>query len=170
METDTGDVYRLLSDMNVIRYMLFPLFTEQNARAFVAGARSPRTVDGRQSFVRAIAPAAGGDLLGLCGLVIDRRRQDAEAWYLLDPRYWGKGLTTAAVRELLAAGFGALGLHRIYACCVPENPASARVLEKAGMRQEGYSLKSLPIHGAWHDSLLYAMLAEEWRGRFDKEE
>ncbi len=54
------------------------------------------------------------------------------------------------------------GVHRIWATCLPENPASARVMEKVGMRKEGFLLKNLKIHGVWKSSFLYAMLAEEW--------
>jgi len=44
-------------------------------------------------------------------------------------------------------GFSEMSLHRIWATCLPENPASARVLEKAGMRKEGFLVKNLKIHG-----------------------
>jgi hypothetical protein len=40
--------------------------------------------------------------------------------------------------------------------------ASARVLEKVGMRKEGLLAKNLKIHGEWKSSFLYAILAEEW--------
>jgi len=55
-----------------------------------------------------------------------------------------------------------MNLHRMFATCLPENPASSRVLEKIGMRREGYQLKDVRIHGVWHDSSLYAILREEW--------
>ena len=55
-----------------------------------------------------------------------------------------------------------MSLHRIWATCLPENPASARVLERAGMRKEGFLVKNLKIHGEWKSSFLYAILAEEW--------
>ena len=44
------------------------------------------------------------------------------------------------------------GVHRIWATCLPENPASARVMEKVGMRKEGFLLKNLKIHGVWKSS------------------
>jgi RimJ/RimL family protein N-acetyltransferase len=55
-----------------------------------------------------------------------------------------------------------MSLHRIWATCLPENPASACVLEKAGMRKEGFLVKNLKIQGEWKSSFLYAILAEEW--------
>jgi RimJ/RimL family protein N-acetyltransferase len=59
-----------------------------------------------------------------------------------------------------------MSLHRIWATCLPENPASARVLEKAGMRKEGFLVKNLKIHGEWKSSSLYAILAEEWPAQY----
>ena len=56
-----------------------------------------------------------------------------------------------------------MNLQRIFATCLPENPASSRVLERIGMRKEGYELKNLRIHGVWHDSVLYAILCDEWK-------
>jgi RimJ/RimL family protein N-acetyltransferase len=161
-EDDVPAVHRLLGDMKVIRYMLFPLFDEQAARDFVRESAADSDGQRGPSLVRAIVFADSGILVGLCGLVLDRDRLQGEAWYLLDPDYWGKGLATEAGRHLLAYGFGPLGLHRMWAMCLPQNPASARVLRKLGMRREGYLRKHLRIHGVWRDCFLYAMLREEW--------
>lgn len=168
-ESDTAAVFRLLSDMRVVRYMLFPLYDEQMARDFVRETiREPAEAappPGRvESLVRAMVFTDSGILVGLCGLGVERDREQGEAWYLLDPDYWRKGLTTEAAAQLLAFGFGQLRLHRIFATCLPENPASAHVLKKLGMRREGYMRQCLRIHGAWHDCFLYAMLRDEWHG------
>jgi RimJ/RimL family protein N-acetyltransferase len=55
----------------------------------------------------------------------------------------------------------------MFATCLPENPASARVLEKVGMRKECFQPKNLKIHGVWHDCVLYALLREEWEPMVD---
>lgn len=103
--------------------------------------------------------------MGLCGVVILRGAEEGEIWCLVDPARWGQGIATQAAQELLEIGFTELGLHRIWASCLPENPASSRVLEKVGMRKEGFLIKNLKIHGEWKSSHLYALLAEEWRRR-----
>ena len=91
-----------------------------------------------------------------------RGNSDGEIWYLINPESWGKGIATNAVKPLLQLAFSEMGLHRIWATYLPENPASARVLEKAGMRKEGFLVKNLKIHGEWRSSFLYAILTEEW--------
>jgi len=55
-------------------------------------------------------------------------------------------------------GFGTFGLHRISGECDPDNFASARVLEKAGMKRDGYLRERRWQKGRWVDRLLYAIL------------
>ncbi|MBN9478648.1 MAG: GNAT family N-acetyltransferase [Bordetella sp.] len=98
------------------------------------------------------------------------RRGVAEAGSL---GYWigrphaGRGACTAAVRAMLAHAFGALGLHRVEAACVPTNHASRRVLEKAGFRQEGLARAYLKINGRWADHLLFGVLDDEFAACID---
>ena len=66
--------------------------------------------------------------------------------------------------KALAFGFGDLGLHRVWAHCVAENAASARVLEKVGLRQEGRLREHEVFKGRWWDTLLYAILDRELAG------
>jgi len=68
------------------------------------------------------------------------------------------------LRALLDFGFGELGAHRVYAKVYPGTVASQRLLEKIGFRREGHQVKDTFVRGAWEDSLLYAMLEEEWPG------
>jgi RimJ/RimL family protein N-acetyltransferase len=106
------------------------------------------------------------ELVGLCGLVLNPELGEGEVWYLLRPDLWGSGVVTEAARALVSVGFEELRLHRVWASCLPMNPASARVLEKLGFRREGYLRQNLRIHGVWQDSYLYAVLDTEWdKGR-----
>ena len=59
---------------------------------------------------------------------------EVDVAYRLLPAYWGQGLATEAARASVRYGFAELGLGRIIGLVMPENIASARVLEKAGLR------------------------------------
>ena len=144
--------------------MLLPLCSREESEKFLRDSLLESPSDPWRSIVRAITDYASGDIIGLCGMVVLRGPEEAEVWYLVKPESWGNGVATGAVRQLLDFGFGELGLHRVWATCLPENPASARVLEKLGMRKEGFIINNLKIHGVWKSSCLYAMLAEEWNG------
>jgi [ribosomal protein S5]-alanine N-acetyltransferase len=162
---DSGDinaVHALISRMDVVRHMLLPLCSREESEKFLRDSLLESPTDPWRSIVRAISDSPRSDLVGLCGVVILRGAEEGEIWYLVEPESWGNGIATEAAKHLLDFGFGELGLHRIWATCLPENPASARVLEKVGMRKEGFLVKNLKIHGVWKSSFLYAMLAEEW--------
>jgi RimJ/RimL family protein N-acetyltransferase len=89
---------------------------------------------------------------------------EAEIGWVLDPAAQGRGLGTELAAELVAICLGDLGLHRVVAICFAENLASARVMEKAGMRREAhYRADSLHRDGHWRDSFSYAILAQEWQ-------
>lgn len=72
---------------------------------------------------------------------------------------------TEAAGALLGYGFTALDLHRVWATCDARNKASARVLEKIGMRREGLLVHERVVKGDWRDSCVYAVLKDEWRVR-----
>ena len=90
--------------------------------------------------------------------------QNATLGYFVDQEHNGKGIATAAVRGAVSYGFQTAGLHRVQAGVMPRNVGSIRVLEKAGFRFEGVSLRYLQINGVWEDHNMYAVTSEEWRG------
>lgn len=88
--------------------------------------------------------------------------------YVLAPDVWGRGLATDLARGLLTAAFDVLGLRRVTAGCYADNHASARVLEKAGMRREQHGVQdSWHAELGWVDGYEYALLAHEWAARRD---
>lgn len=159
---DVDAIHALLSDDRVIRYMLFPKFDRDRAYRFARRFQATTPVGDPPQVVFAIAADQSEAAIGLCGLVLDGARRQGEAWYLLGPAHWGKGIATGAVKQLIAYGFQQLQLHRVWASCLPDNVASSRVLERNGFRKEGRHAKNLMIHGHWYDSETFALLAAEW--------
>ncbi len=162
---DLDAVHLLPSNWDVVRYMLLPLCSREESAKFLRDAMDEHASPAWRSVVRAVADADSGRLVGLSGIAILLGAEEGELWYLLDPACWGRGLGACCARQLAALGFGELQLHRIWATCLPENPASGRVLEKVGMRKEGFLRSHLKIHGEWKDCFLYAMLREEWESK-----
>ena len=73
-------------------------------------------------------------------------------------------LNTEALRAVIAHGFDAMGLHRIEGQHYVENPASGRVMAKAGMTREGLLRGYVLRDGVPRDNVLYAILGSEPRG------
>ena len=64
---------------------------------------------------------------------------------------------------MLRLGFEELDLHRIVGRLDARNTASARVLERLGMRLEAHLRENEFVKGEWVSELIYAVLAGEWR-------
>lgn len=159
---DAEAVFGLLSNLEIIRWMKFPVFSRQDAETYCRELQPAVIGPGRYTHDRVICAEGEDRAIGLCGLVVDAERAEAEAWYLLDPAYWGKGLAVNALCQLLEFAFTTCELRRVWACCVTANRRSARVLEKAGLRCEGEGKQTLLIRGEWFDGYTFALLASEW--------
>lgn len=57
--------------------------------------------------------------------------------YALGRKFWGHGFAAEALRHLVDWTLAQPALYRAWAYCDVENPASVRVMEKAGMSREG---------------------------------
>ncbi|MBC7790570.1 MAG: GNAT family N-acetyltransferase [Anaerolineae bacterium] len=155
---DAASVARHANNRNVWRNLRdrFPHpYTEDDARQFVDAslAAQPRTN---------FAIDVGGEAVGSIGVILqdDIERVGAELGYWLGEDYWGRGITTAAVNAVARYALDTFDLKRLYAIAFVWNPASARVLEKAGFKLEGIMLKSAVKDGEVTDQCLYAMTRE----------
>jgi RimJ/RimL family protein N-acetyltransferase len=130
-------------------------YRRQDARRWLAqvlGAR-PET---------SFAIDVGHEAIGGIGYTIqeDVHYRSAELGYWLGEPFWGRGIATAAVRAVTERAFASHDLSRIYATVFEWNPASARVLEKAGYALEGRLRRSVTKDGRTIDQLLYAVVRE----------
>jgi [ribosomal protein S5]-alanine N-acetyltransferase len=108
----------------------------------------------------AITEASEG-LVGAIGLVIESAHQRAEAGYWIGLPFWGRGYATEALSALIAFGFTQLNLNRIHASHFTRNPASGRVMVKAGMSYEGCFRQHVLKWGRFEDLSKYAILRSE---------
>ena len=104
-----------------------------------------------------------GELLGSVSLhSIDADQGDAEVGYWTVPAARGRGVASSVVDAVCRWAFETLPVDRIELCHAVENPASGRVAEKAGFRQEGRLRRSFRYgDGVKHDELLWARLADD---------
>ncbi len=82
----------------------------------------------------AIAENVSSSMIGYCGLRYLDELQEVEVLYGLAKEYWNRGITTQAAQAAIAYGFDVANLVRIIAMALPENRASIRVMEKAGLK------------------------------------
>jgi ketosteroid isomerase-like protein len=84
--------------------------------------------------------------------------KSAEFGYWLAEPYWGRGIMTDAVKAASAYAMRRFGLIRLEAPVFEWNPASMRVLEKAGFVREGVLRASAVKDGQVIDRVLYALI------------
>jgi RimJ/RimL family protein N-acetyltransferase len=85
-----------------------------------------------------------------------------EIGFSFHPAQQGNGYATEAARALLDWAFDQ-GFHRVIGRLEARNTASARVLEKLGMRREALLVENEWVKGEWQSELVYAILEHEWR-------
>jgi [ribosomal protein S5]-alanine N-acetyltransferase len=152
------------SDPRYLRYYAWTGRTEADVRAFMQLFLDQQAVAPRWKWQLAITLPGDDRPIGSSGLRLDEPgSRVGNIGYELDPEHWGHGYATEAAREMVRFGFGDLGLHRIWSWCVADNGASARVLEKVGMRPEGRRREHEWYKGRWWDHLLCGLLEREWR-------
>ncbi|MBZ0301170.1 MAG: GNAT family N-acetyltransferase [Anaerolineae bacterium] len=103
-------------------------------------------------------------LLGAIGIHPDDAFQ-AEIGYWMGVPYWGQGYMTEAARRVIQFGFEALELNRIRAWYFTHNPASARVMQKAGMTFEGIMRQHYVKWNKFVDVGCYSILRSEYEAQ-----
>ena len=106
------------------------------------------------------AITVGGEAIGGIGLVLqnDIERCSAEVGYWIGQTYWGRGIVTAALKSITHYAFDTFALTRLYAVPFLRNPASIKVLEKAGYQCEGIMRRSAIKDGQVVDQALFACI------------
>jgi RimJ/RimL family protein N-acetyltransferase len=122
-----------------------------------------------EGVILAVEPVATGELVGRVNLSVGPpEHRQGEIGLLLHPDHQGHGYATEAAAAMLALAFETYGLHRVAGRLEPRNVASARVLERLGMRREAHLIENEWVKGEWQSELVYAVLEREWRaGRTD---
>jgi len=124
------------SDPQVTRFLLWPAYREiEPLREFLRGViRTWEAGDGGH-FAWMLCLRGTGELVGSIGVSLNLH--GAGLGYVLGRAYWGRGLMTEAVRYVAAWALAQPAIFRVWAYCDAAHPASARVMEKAGLTREG---------------------------------
>ncbi|MGW1374051.1 GNAT family N-acetyltransferase [Streptomyces sp. NPDC002446] len=149
----------------VCRYLYWGPLDEAGSRASVATKAARTTLRESGDVLQlAVVVRETGTLVGDVTFVWkSREHRQGGIGYVFNPDHSGRGYATEASRALLKLGFEELGLHRIQAELDGRNTASARLLERLGMRREGHLRENEFLDGTWTDEVVYAMLAREWQ-------
>lgn len=128
---------------------VFPYpYTVEDAVGFIQSSGTSPTV---------FAIDVEGQAVGSIGYFPGRdvERNGAEVGYWLAETFWGNGIMTEAVQVLSDYIFESTEIVRLFATLYQYNPASMRVLEKAGFTLKGSFTKAAYKNGRFTDMLYY---------------
>lgn len=95
-------------------------------------------------------------------IVIDgllSRHVNAEISYMIgDKEYWGKGLASHAIAEIIILAKENYKLNKLYAGCANENYGSRKALEKNNFKIEGIRKQHLYYNNSWYDQVDYGLI------------
>jgi [ribosomal protein S5]-alanine N-acetyltransferase len=164
-EADAPDVKALAGAREVASTTLnVPHPYEDGMAEAWIGTHAPGYAAGEQATF-AVTLKDRDTLVGAIGLTVVPDHVRAELGYWIGVPYWNRGYASEAAVAMLRFGFDELQLNRIYAVHLVRNPASGRVMEKAGMEYEGTLRQHVQKWGAFEDIAFYGLTAATWRNR-----
>lgn len=133
-------------------------YTESDGKTFITYAIMDDPV-------RNFAIEVKGNAVGGIGfeLQMDVYRKNAELGYWLAEPFWGKGIITRAIKQVVDFAFSTYDIDRVFARPFGTNVASQKVLEKNNFILEGRFKKTLFKNGEYLDELIYAVRRENWK-------
>lgn len=163
---DLAAFHAIRSQPEVVRYLYQDPLSLEQARAKVERLVASRGLEAEGDWLSAaVTLRESGELIGDVAFNwMSVQHRTGEVGFVVDPRHQGQGLATEAARTMVDWGFGTFGLHRIIGRTEARNAASARVLEKLGMRCEAHLVENEWVKGEWQSELVYAILDREWTG------
>lgn len=164
---DREGLMKFVRESEQLRYMLFSMKTGEDADGFIDLAKKTAADADRRDYYMAVdaKTESGRVYIGSVSLMGDEEcAASAELGYFYHRDVWGKGYAVEAARLLVDFGFRKLGLHRVWGKCHSENAASARVMERLGMRFEGTLREHAWMGDHYRSSLVYSILDREWEG------
>lgn len=158
---DDRDLYAWTSDPEVARYVLWDAHRSlADTRTYIRYIRGlyRRGLPGSWG----IEQKETGRVIGTIGIMAwSPDNRSIEIGYSLGRAWWGRGYAAEALQSLMDLMFREGKVNRIEAQCDVRNPASARVMEKCGMRREGILRERVFNKGEAVNVVLYAALAED---------
>lgn len=158
---DLDSLVKYANNWNIAKNMMdkFPFpYTENDARNFIEFAN-------KNTPVHIFAIDISGKAVGGIGIhpKEDIHRTNAELGYWLGEPFWGKGIMSKAVREIVNFGFNTYSIERIYATVFSTNIASQKVLEKNNFVLEAVLKQTIIKNGEFLDEWIYGIRCKDWK-------
>lgn len=147
----------------VARYEAWELpYTRESAQSAIDDALDAGTPLPERWWTATIADHDDREIYGDLVVHLTWAGRCAEVGYTLDRQHWGNGYATEALEALVEWLFTEHPVTRVFGMLHPDNPASARVLERVGMLFEGHTRLSFWVGDDNSDDHIYGMTRDDW--------
>ena len=159
-QKDVFDVFEYASDPLVTKYLLWREHSEIDyTREYLNNLK--------RKYKRAEFYDWGieyeGHMIGTVGFTsLSIASNTGEIGYVIDEKFWGQGIASEAVREVIRFGFEELLLERIECRYLKENARSPRLAERCHMKYEGCLRHAMIVKGEYRDVCISSILASEY--------
>ncbi len=136
VDDDSDEIAAKINSYNISKNLArvpFP-YTLADAHEFVAWTK---TFDHRSSFMTLRLKAAADEIIGVISYDWVEPKQLADLGYWMVLQHWGKGLMSEAAIAMADHAFTVSGLQTLSSCFFNDNPASGKVLARAGFEVVG---------------------------------
>ena len=160
---DLPVIHELVKPLEIYQYQQWGPNSEEDTENYIKMCISQQSEKPRMSFELCIVSKEDNKIVGAIGIRVRSgasKKSDLGYWIRHD--LWGRGFATEATKAIIKFGFEELGMNRIWATASPENIASLKVLEKAGMQLEGSMRDDMFVRGEFRDSTLMAILKKDY--------
>lgn len=93
---------------------------------------------------------------------LDKDYGKSHVGYYIDPKHHGQGIGTKSLKMVVTYAFETLNRHKIKGGYLEGNPASKRVMEKAGFQKEGIERDYKYVDGEWKNVTWMSILEHEY--------
>ena len=165
VDADIAALFSIFKDPEAMRYWTRPAMRDiAEAEALLRDIHDHAAAE--TLFQWGIARREDDLVIGTCTLFrIEADNRRAELGYILRRDHWGRGLAHEALTALVNHAFATGGLHRLEADIDPRNAGSIRSVVRLGFKLEGHLRERFFVAGEIQDSLIYGLLAPDWRSR-----
>ena len=153
--SDLASLVKYANNYNIAKFLTnqFPHpYTEEDGQKFISNVSNDTPT-------KVFAIDVNGETVGAIGIFpqSDIHEKNAEMGYWLAEPFWGNGIITRAIGETVEYGFKTFDIFQIFARPFSTNPASQRVLGKAGFVCEVRLKNAVYKNGNFMDELIYVI-------------
>jgi len=157
-ESDAVNVANLCNNYNIYKntlYLPYP-YSVDDAKSWIQNHLE--NYNNEMSYEFAITDKENGELYGAIALLSNQKFNNGEIAYWIGEEFWGNGYATEAAQAILWFAFNEKHLHKVFARYFKTNPASGRVMQKLGMREEGVLIDQVKKDNHYLDLVYYGII------------